>query len=87
MKVRGYFRHTGWDEAQTWLDQLRDDAGEAEMPDHQGPAWKGSLLAPASQGETLAARHRRPPVLRLPQPRAAAIRAARRKRSRHGRFP
>ncbi len=67
MKVRGYFRHPGWDEAQTWLDQLRDDAGEAGMPDHRGPAAsKGSQLAPAPQGGPLAPRHRRPPALRLP---------------------
>src|SRR5258708_3254348 len=74
MKVRGYFRHPGWDEAQTWLDQLRDDAGEAGMPDHRGPAAsKGSQPAPAPQGEPLAPRHRRPPALRLPQPRSEAL--------------
>jgi hypothetical protein len=28
MKVTGHSRHTRWDEAQTWLDQLRDDAGK-----------------------------------------------------------
>src|SRR5260370_6871876 len=74
MKVRDYFRHPGWDETQTWPDQLRDDAGEAKMPDHPEPAaWKGSQPAPAPQGEPLAPRHRRPPALRLPQPRAEAL--------------
>ncbi len=74
MKVRDYFRHPGWDETQTWPDQLRDDAGEAKMPDHPEPAaWKGSQPAPAPQGEPLAPRHRRPPALRLPQPRSEAL--------------
>src|SRR5258707_7061416 len=74
MKVRDYFRHPGWDETQTWPDQLRDGAGEAKMPDHPEPAaWKGSQPAPAPQGEPLAPRHRRPPALRLPQPRSEAL--------------
>jgi len=54
-------------EAQSWLDQLRGDAGEADMPGHQGPpAWTAGQPA-AAPGD------RRPPASGMPQPRAAPL--------------